>query len=68
MKEIIKQLFTDSNGQHEMSAYSWVFCLIAVVGFAIYKEWANEAILLTDLSTALTAVAAGHGAAYWARK
>ncbi len=68
MKEIIKQLFTDGSGQQEMSAYSWVVCLFAVIAVAVWKEWAHEALLLTDLSTALTAVAAGHGAAYWARK
>lgn len=68
MREIIKQLFTDSTGQQEMSAWSWVICLVAVISVAIWKEWAHEVVALTDLSTALTAVAAGHGAAYWARK
>lgn len=63
MREILRQIFTNSSGQHDVGRYSWLLYTLAQCGAAILNWVHKQEIDLMALGTALAAIAAAHGAA-----
>lgn len=69
----LRQLVTGIDGQtHDLGRWSWVICTASVLTHNFYQllnaTQANPAPKVTDLATALSAVALAHGIAIGAKK
>ena len=66
---ILRDLFTGVDGAtHDLGRWSWAGSFAAVVAAAAGNWWHGVAIDLVALGTALSGVAAAHGAALWAKR
>jgi hypothetical protein len=63
MKEILRQLFTNAGGQHDIGRYSWLVCTVFLSSAAVLNWWHKQEIDLTAYGTSLAAIALAHGAA-----
>lgn len=68
IKAIILSLFTDANGQHELSSYSFVLTTIGIHALLAYHEYHGIHVSITEYMTAMSGNVAGHGIAYMTRK
>jgi len=67
-KTIVSSLFTDANGQHELSCYSFVLTTIGIHALLGYHEYHGIHVSITEYMTAMSGNVAGHGIAYMTRK
>ena len=65
----LKQLVTGKdNTTHDLGRWSWVICMVTVIGHSIWQEFKSVPMDLVQLATALSAVAASHGVAIMAKQ
>lgn len=65
----LKDLVTGKdNTTHDLGRWSWIGSFLAIVGHGFYSLYHGLAVSLTDLATALSAVAAAHGIAIGVKK
>ena len=69
MKQIVKQLLTGKDNEtYDLGRISWVVCVIAAIGIAIYNLIHSITFTLEDFGRSIAAIVGVHGAAIWAKK
>ena len=69
MKTIVKQLLTGKdNENYDLGRISWVLCVFAAIGIAIYNLIHNITFTLEDFGRSIAAIVGVHGAAIWAKR
>lgn len=69
MKTIVKQLLTGKDNEtYDLGRISWVLCVFAAIGIAIYNLIHNITFTLEDFGRSIAAIVGVHGAAIWAKR
>lgn len=69
MKQIVKQLLTGKDNEtYDLGRISWVLCVFAAIGIAIYNLIHNITFTLEDFGRSIAAIVGVHGAAIWAKR
>ena len=69
MIDITRQLLTGKDGEtYDLGRVSWVICLFAVIGFAIYEIINTNTFSLREFGETIAAVVGVHSAGIWAKR
>lgn len=66
--KILRDVFTEVDGSsHDIVRYSWVVCLLAGFGLAVWKMCAKGDVTLGELGIFIVSVVGAHGSVIWAK-